>query len=126
MADISLRSQFTRQLSRAIQDARFLRCLRWFAKRWTRRYSFLRRVLTGKGETGIIDWPEGIDSRNFDSRLTHSQICEVLTIFHNLVVQEKKNTNAVAEEVAAALKGYSISAPPSTGGLQPRFGKPTR
>jgi hypothetical protein len=124
MLDSSLSSRFVREIMRAVQDKRFLKCLRWFGKRWTRRWSFLRAVMFRNGWTGIIEWPEGIDYRNFDQKLTYSQVCEVFTLFHNLVVTEKKNTSEVAAEVAAALKGYSISAPLNGGGLQPRYGKP--
>jgi hypothetical protein len=93
----------------AVQNAVFLSAVRRFARKWKK----------------LIVWPDGINPNNFDRRLTYSQICEVLTLFHWLIVSEKKNTSAVTEEVVTALLGYSISSQQNTDGLRPRYGTPT-
>lgn len=124
LADQSLKSRFVRELIRAVQNNVFLAALRRFARRWTRRWSLVRALISGNGWTGLIEWPGGINPSNFDGRLTYSQICEVLTLFHQLIVSEKKNTSEIAAEVAEVWRGYSIFAPPNGDGVRPRFGTP--
>jgi hypothetical protein len=110
---------------KGIQYIRFAYAFRWFCKKWTRRLSPYR-ALRGRGEhTGLIEWPDGLTYKNAEWKLTYSEMAEVFVLFHTVVADEKKNTSAVALEMLGS-KAYSIFAPRNTGGLLPRFGKPTR
>lgn len=109
LEDVTLKGEFKRQLGSAIRNQFFLRYFKGFLKK----------------HRNIFSYPEGVKEGNIEKYLTLSEIEDLFLGCHFIVMSEKKNSQAVLEEMlGTVLSGYSIFSRKSSVGGAPRFSPP--